>query len=719
MWEKFKERIYWTERTLVIVLGFLVLVCFAFGVGSAFAAQETEQKPPLTPAGEKLQARYEAMLKALRAEIEKSLPKLDEGKFKAFHEAREAIKAARDKVYKLDEYRDTLGGLEWEIKSAKQRIADAEKGIENAEAALQKATTEAERESARKDLEKWQKEKEEGLKALKEKEEEFEKFKAQLEAEGLKADADVLNRAQQDAEDEWKWARTKEYVAARMIIRDIEPFLASDKLDAKLVKAAVLAHGTPRGLAEFAQESKEKEALVEKLLSDTALMKQMLEAGGAMFGKYGRAMEIYTEIQKANPRAKEGLFQRLALAVALEHAEPIKQSADLETNGPNVDPVKRYLHYERAYLDGELDPAFKYFTVWEYRKIVDSTAPDEVLAWGRQMLRNYRPDHIYNPDYNSRYVRVAYYDVEYKWGDWKYDFPILNYFQNIPKDGGVCGRISFFGNFILKSFGLPTWGRWCIGQPGHAAVGHWSPNGWVVFYGRGYEWSWHDDPYEPSRSGIDFLLETQARRHQEEYFKVLRAQWISQILGEQPFNDMNNVEGGIWSRIAHCMMVVLARKPVESSTPNQGSLKPIEPPDIEEKPYVNDSGIIVVPAATFSNASGAYIVMKSFLGGKQMHIAEGFNGEYEVEVQKEGKYAFYARVATLQEGRKLLVSVNDEKTAVEIPVPYTVGMWQFTLPVELTLNKGKNVIRIGAKGGAPQPPHRGITIKDFMLVPKE
>jgi hypothetical protein len=52
MSEKFKERIYWTERTLVIVLAFLVLVCFAFGVGSAFAAQETEQKPPLTPAGE-------------------------------------------------------------------------------------------------------------------------------------------------------------------------------------------------------------------------------------------------------------------------------------------------------------------------------------------------------------------------------------------------------------------------------------------------------------------------------------------------------------------------------------------------------------------------------------------------------------------------------------------------------------------------------------------
>jgi predicted nucleic acid-binding Zn-ribbon protein len=705
------------RKELFLVLSVLLLVCF--GVGRVFAAQRT-QPIPLTPVGEKLKARYEAMLNALKAEIMKSLPKLDEGKFKAFHEAREAIKAAREKVYKLDEYKDRLGGLSHEIKVANQRIADADKGIGEAEAALKKATTEAERESARKELDKWQKEKEDALKTLKQRKEEFEKFKAQLEGEGLKADAEALNRAEQEAEDEWKWAMTKEYLAARAIIRDIEPFLASDKLDAKLVKAAVLAHATPQGLAEFAQESKEKEALVEELLSDTALMKQMLEAGGAQFGKYGRAMEIYREIQKASPRAKEGMFQRLALAIALEHAVPIKQkNAEMDTNAPAyVDPVKRYLHYEKAYLNGELDPAFKYLTVWEYRKVVDfiNDAPDEILAWGREMLRNYRPDLVYTPDYNSRYVRIAYYEVEYKWGDWKYDFPMLNEYQNIPKDGGVCGRISFFGRFILRSFGMPTWG---VTQPGHAAVGHWTPNGWVVFYGRGWEWSFWDreETDEAPRSGIDFYLETQARRHQDEYFKVLRAQWISRILGEQPFNDRTDVEGGIWSRVAHCMMVVLARKPVESSTINKEELKPIEPPDVEEKPFVNNAGIIVVPAATFSKATGGYIVMKSFLGGKQMHIAEGFSGEYEVEVPKEGKYAFYARVVTLQEGRKLLLSLNDEKTAVEIPVPYTIGMWQFTQPVELTLKKGMNIIRIGAKGGVPQPPHRGITIKDFMLVP--
>ena len=139
-----------------------------------------------------------------------------------------------------------------------------------------------------------------------------------------------------------------------------------DKLDAKLVKCAVLTEATPRGLAEFGQQGKEREALVEKLLADDALMKQMLEAGGAKFSKYGRAVEIYTAIQKVCPKAGEGVLQRLALATSLEHAVPIEQSnAQDQKDAPTVvDPVKRYLHYEKAWLDvikeeSATDPVFK------------------------------------------------------------------------------------------------------------------------------------------------------------------------------------------------------------------------------------------------------------------------------------------------------------------------------------------------------------------------
>ena len=147
-------------------------------------------------------------------------------------------------------------------------------------------------------------------------------------------------------------------------------FLASDALDAKFAEYVVLLEATPQGLAEFAQQGKEQAALVEKMLTDADLMKQMLVADGANakregrgYGpaQYGQAMKIYTDIQKASTKAATGVLQRLALAISLEHAVPIGQAnPTAQTDAPDtIDPVKRYLHYEKAYLGGELDPAFE------------------------------------------------------------------------------------------------------------------------------------------------------------------------------------------------------------------------------------------------------------------------------------------------------------------------------------------------------------------------
>ena len=63
--------------------------------------------------------------------------------------------------------------------------------------------------------------------------------------------------------------------------RQLNKFLASDALDAKFAKYVVLLEATPQGLAEFAQQGKEQAALVEKMLADADLMKQMLVADGA------------------------------------------------------------------------------------------------------------------------------------------------------------------------------------------------------------------------------------------------------------------------------------------------------------------------------------------------------------------------------------------------------------------------------------------------------
>ena len=60
----------------------------------------------------------------------------------------------------------------------------------------------------------------------------------------------------------------------------------------------------------------------------------------------------------------------------------------------------------------------------------------------------------------------------------------------------------------------------------------------------------------------------------------------------------------------------------------------------------------------------------------------------------------------------LLVAANDAKEPVDIAAPYTLGKWEQTKPVEISLTKGKNVLRF-----TRIEPARGLTIKEFPLKP--
>ena len=72
-------------------------------------------------------------------------------------------------------------------------------------------------------------------------------------------------------------------------------------------------------------------------------------------------------------------------------------------NNESDGQVARYLRHEKAFLAGELDPAFKDFNAWECRFATNDPYTNEELAWGRQMLRNFRPDHITNANHSWRY----------------------------------------------------------------------------------------------------------------------------------------------------------------------------------------------------------------------------------------------------------------------------------------------------------------------------
>lgn len=251
-----------------------MLAALMIGLTSASAAQKGKKSEPtgtLTPAGEKLQARYADTLAALQAEITKALP----------------VAAEQRQATFLKAYQDEAAATAAELQAMRAQ----------------------------------------GGKKVK--------------------DRDAAAKAHGAAKEALALAATSALTPSKATLAHLEKFLASDKLDAKLAKCVVLIQATPRGLAEFAQQGQEQEALVDKLLGDNALMKQMLMADGAKDGKYGPAMQIYTAIQEASPKAGEGLFQRLALAVSLEHTVPIAQSNPKDqTDAPaTVDPIQRYRHY--------------------------------------------------------------------------------------------------------------------------------------------------------------------------------------------------------------------------------------------------------------------------------------------------------------------------------------------------------------------------------------
>lgn len=667
-----------------------VLVSFAV-CGEVYAQRGKPQPPlvPLTAAGEQLLVNYTQMLRGMQAEIIKAVPSVEGRLLADLRSADEAVKQAEAAEKSAAQPLNEVKKWEGLVGHAKGKwIGGANKNIAQAEAALKNAKTAAERTAAQAALASAQQNKADGEQALKERQAGLDKARAN-EAESKKAHA-----AASQALAEAKAAQLR---AQQAMIRTVTPFLSSDKLDTTLMKAAVLAGEGPRNLAHFAEQGKEQEAYVAKLLNDMDLLKEMLANGGAAGGKYIKARQILEQISAASKHAAEGTLRRLALAVSLEYA-----------NSPDRDPLKRYLAYEKAFLAGELDPAFQSLTAWDLRMVVNGDEPEEVAAWGRAMLRNYRPDHVMNSGHGWRYSGIVRTDVRYGSQNVKFDRPELHKYQNIIMNGGVCGRRAFFGRFMLRSFGIPTVAR---PSPGHAALARWTPDGWVVNLGGG----WGAGTVN-NRPDTEFLQTTRIRKLWPDYLKVLRAEWIATAYRQPPAND--KALGDLWEKLADfsARLSIAESKPAELAAlgENLGEANEAEEvraaavaaatvTDADRKITSSPAGVITIPAGAFG---GAQLVM-SFLGGQQMIYSKAIS--CEVEVPRAGRYALAARIVTVGQEQDIQVSAND-KDAVKIDIPYTRGMWETTKPVEVTLVQGKNKLSLSG-------PSRSMALKDFTLTP--
>lgn len=540
-------------------------------------------------------------------------------------------------------------------------------------------------------------------------------------------------------------AEAKTLTAARAILADVERLLVNDRLDASLLKIAILRHGTPEGLAEFAQQSAQHKKLIDDLLADEALMLQVLKSGGANGGEYGESMEVYAAILKASERARETgtIFQRLALGTALQ--QPWLNSSSRETDGSINAPVfidhqtpdgqvARYLHYEEAYLSKELDPAFKDFNAWECRYITNDPYTNEELAWAREMLRNFRPDHITNPDHGWRYVGLVKSDLPYC--STRTDERLgLNQQQALAL-GGICGRRAFFGRFITRAFGIPA--RRST-QTGHAAMNLWTPDGWVTRLGAWWSMNWCG-PW----GGMDFYLESQARAFPEHFIQVLRAQWIADALGEEDVSlRQYGKGGGLWNGLAfYKKAAVVADNAAEKAAADaelaaltaeearllgesdkvlgpDKEIEAIKIPEEDKKIVVGKDGTITVPAVACTrpdNNTDKVLFMDSFGGGMQLHyLRMGSRPEilrYDVEAPAAGKYEISALVSTVSpEGLETTYRIN-RRTIVETSLPYTKGMWEPSKSETIELKEGRNSIQITFRA-----PNRGVSIKALTFKP--
>jgi hypothetical protein len=279
------------------------------------------------------------------------------------------------------------------------------------------------------------------------------------------------------------------------------------------------------------------------------------------------------------------------------------------------------------------------------------------------------------------------------------------------------------GKLSTAAFGIPTRGA---RQTGHAAMSHWTPDGWTVCLG-----AWWSMNRWRGRCGLDFLLETKARKVPEDPIKVLRAQWLGDAFGEEAVHGMNyGVGGGLWNALAFYQKQAIVEDAAIAEVETTGAelaesnveataetLVQVEMTEADKTIVIGEDGVITIPVAACSSPKSTEKIrfMKSIDGGIQVHYSlAGKRPEllrYTVRAPAAGKYELTVKVVTVAINGGFLLRLN-RRTMVDLEVPFTLGRWERTQPVTIDLKEGRNSLQFTLK-----TPNKGLTIKEFTLTP--
>jgi hypothetical protein len=512
----------------------------------------------------------------------------------------------------------------------------------------------------------------------------------------------------------------------------------SDELVLNLIKCAILQTATPKYLADFIKEDSDVHTeLIETLWIDTELQKQMLFNGGPQKGKWGHAMKLY--LHQLLPLVDEddkleAVHSKFALAMALEHAAGVEL---FDQKNVFADPVHRFQDYLQAHRDGKLDPAFEHFNVWEMRHITNCDAPDEQMAWARDYLVRYSPDQAANCGTNWRYAIAVKSDVGYRAPVWPGTVP-RTYIQMVS-GGGKCGPRAQYGRFMIKSWGLPSWG---VKQPAHAAVGRWTSQGWIVILGADWPFSNWDgyrgrdfQPeaharaycYKENDNELYFrtvtLLECMAHVHGEDYKACMNADFLTPLSPWFSLTRIQRINLAALAKVEH-----FERKGhnlVETKI-EQYLKRTDKPANDNQILFVQGQGggtnnTIVIPSNAFVEEKAATRMLSFDQPGGQVKVGNEFMLLYRlpdngiIPTGGSGDYLFSIQLVNIhlkQVDLWLTVDGPDQEmvTYDPIPVPYTVGEWKWTDPVKIKVKPGGR-IQFGRKGDW------ALSIKQLTLTP--
>ena len=467
-------------------------------------------------------------------------------------------------------------------------------------------------------------------------------------------------------------------------------------------------------LAAFAKADPANQAFLSYLLKNTAAMELYLE-GSVPIGLAAReenkyplpvaALEIWRKILAADPDAKDGIYQKMAIATAI--APP--GSVNIGAGGAKTpaEPVTRYKYYKTAHRNKELFPSFDHLTVWEYTKIVYSGASDSDLTWAREMVNTFQP--------NLRVDEMVVNSTSFVWRR-NSPIPFEGTFKNVLAGGGKCGPRSSWSQMVCHAFGIPAIG---VGQPAHACVAYKAANpmtepqpgsAWKVGFGRGWPFSKLE-----GLQGPDFLAGVQERSRATDFSKVEHLRWLASAL-TTPASAAAIME------IAHKVQ----QSAPASKTDLTASLKPDEAeadPGVKAgaKPPVGNqaevanatvvapvkavAGEMHVEAASFAKTGGEIswggqfpqvLVHDCFTGGKQVYFQQQMKSQwadYTLEVATAGTYQITMKAAVVNEDQVLEICSGTNVIAT-VPIPLSYGLWETTQPVELKLDKGVQTLRV-------------------------